>query len=61
LGWEVEPGAGSRGRQQNGEPEPPTVEDERFLDHHIEEVLGTLSRTARTRESGLDSDRHSLD
>jgi hypothetical protein len=37
------------------------VEDERLLDHHIEEILGTLGRAARTRESGLDSDRQSLD
>jgi hypothetical protein len=38
-----------------------TVEDERFLDHHLEEVLGTLSQAARTRESGLDADGDPLD
>jgi hypothetical protein len=61
LAWETEPGAGSRGRQQNGEPELPAVEEERFLDHHIEEILGTLSHAARTREGGLNGDRQSLD
>lgn len=61
MAWETEPSAGSRGRQQNGEPEPPAVEDQRFLDHHIEEILGTLSRAGRTRDSGLDADRQSLD
>jgi hypothetical protein len=57
----MEPGAGTRGRQHNGEPEPPAVEDERFLDHHIEEILGTLSHAVRTRESGLDADRQPPD
>jgi hypothetical protein len=37
------------------------VEDERFLDHHIEEILGALSHTARTRNGGLDGERQSLD
>jgi hypothetical protein len=53
LAWESEPGAGSRGRQNNGEPEPPAEEDDRFLDHHIEEMLGALSHAAATRESRL--------
>ena len=61
MAWETEPGAGSRGRQDNGAPESPAEEDERFLDHHIEEVLGTLSHAARTRESGLDAGRQPLD
>jgi hypothetical protein len=61
VAWEPEPGVGSSRRQHNAEPEPPPVEDERFLDHHIEEMLGTLSHAARTRESGLDADGQPLD
>ena len=61
MAWETEPGAGSRGRQNNAEPEPPAVEDERFLDHHIEEILGALSHAAPTRNGGLDGERQSLD
>jgi hypothetical protein len=61
LACETESGAGSRGRQQDGDLEPRTVEDERFLDHHIEEILGTLSHTARTRESDLDVRSESLE
>jgi hypothetical protein len=57
LAWEREPRAGSCGRQPNEEPEPPALEDERFLDHHIEEIL---SHAARTREGGLDGERQSL-
>jgi hypothetical protein len=56
----MESGLGGRGRRQNGEPEPPAVEDERFLDHHIEEILGTLGGAARRHESGLDGDMQSL-
>jgi hypothetical protein len=61
LAWETEPDARNRGREPNREPEPPAVEEERFLDHHIEEILDTLSHAARTRESGLDSDRQPLE
>jgi hypothetical protein len=50
LAWETEPGAGGRGRPSNGEPEPAAVEDDRFLDHHIEETLGAFSRAAAARE-----------
>ena len=57
MAWETEPDAASRGRQNDAEPEPPAVEDERFLDHHIEEILGTMSPAARARESDLDADR----
>jgi len=32
------------------------VEEARFLDHHIEEILGTISRRAQTGEGGLDLD-----
>ena len=51
MAWETEPGAGSRGRQDNAEPEPPAVEDERFLDHHIEEMLAAFD-TMHMRERG---------
>lgn len=61
MAWETEPGAGRPGRQHTGEPEPPAEEEERFLDHHIEQMLGTLSHAARTRESGLDAGRQPLD
>jgi hypothetical protein len=60
LAWETEPGAGRHARQDNEEPEPLDVEDERFLDHHIEEILGALSHAARTRE-GLDGEGQLLD
>jgi hypothetical protein len=33
------------------------VEDERLLDHHIEEILGMAGHAGRTRESGLDVER----
>jgi hypothetical protein len=56
LAWEMEAGAGTPGRRDGGEPEPPAVEDERFLDHHIEEILDALSHTVRTRRSGLVAD-----
>jgi len=54
-------GRGSSRPAAHWEPEPPAEEDERFLDHHIEEMLGTLSHAARTRESGLDAGRQPLD
>ena len=57
----MEPGAGSRGRQDDAEPEHLAVDDERFLDHHIEEILGALSHAARTREGDLDGERPSLE
>ena len=61
MAWETEPGPGSRGRHHNGEPEPPAAEDERLLDHHIEEILSTLSHAPRTRETGLNGDTQSVD
>ena len=61
MAWETEPDADSRALQSNEEPEPPAVEEERFLDHHIEEILGTLSHAARTRRSGGKGDSQSLD
>jgi len=36
-----EPGAGRRDRR-NGQPEEPAPDDDRLLDHHIEEVLGAF-------------------
>jgi hypothetical protein len=32
-----------------------------LLDHHIEEILSTLSHAARTRETGLNGDTQSVD
>ena len=61
MACETEPGTRSRGRQHNDEPEPPAVEDERFLDHHIEEILGTLRHATRARENGLDGDSQLVD
>ena len=54
MACETEPGAGSHWQQSNGEPEPAAVEDDRFLDHHIEETLGAFSRAAAARESRLE-------
>jgi len=36
-----EPGAGRRERR-NGQPEEPALDDDRLLDHHIEEILDTF-------------------
>ena len=61
MAWETEPGAGNPGRQRNGEPGHPAMEEDRFLDQHIEETLDTIDRAARTREGALDADGQSLD
>ena len=42
MAWEMEPGSGSRARQENGHSEHRTVEDDRLLDHHNEEVLAAM-------------------
>lgn len=48
----AEPGAGRRERR-NGQPEEPALDDDRLLDHHIEEVLDTLRAWVRE-----DADTH---
>jgi hypothetical protein len=50
--WKTDADSGSRGRQQNGQSESPIIEDERLLDHHIEEMLGAFRDAAGTREAG---------
>lgn len=37
-----EPTPRDRGRPENGQPVRPTTDDERLLDHHIEEVLSAF-------------------
>ena len=54
--WKTERGPGSRGTQ-NGQPEQPATEDDRVLDHHIEEVLGTFTDAARMRESAANAEK----
>jgi hypothetical protein len=51
LAWEKEPGSGDHGRHRNGQLKQSSAEDERLLDHHIEEILGTLIAAKATRES----------
>ena len=58
--WKTEPGPGSRARQ-NGQSEQPAVEDDRLLDHHIEEILGTFTAVARMRESAPNAEEHRRD
>jgi hypothetical protein len=53
LVWKAEPGPRSRA-SQNGQSEQPAVEDDRLLDHHIEEILGTFTAAARMRDSNPD-------
>ena len=60
LVWKTEPGPGSRARQ-NGQSEQPAVEDDRLLDHHIEEKLGTFTDAARTRESASNAEQERRD
>ena len=42
MTWELEPGSGSLARQQNGQPEQRTAEDDRLLDHHNEELIAAI-------------------
>ena len=60
LVWKTEPGPGSRARQ-NGRPEQPAVEDDRLLDHHIDEILGTFTAAARMRESAPNAEEQRRD
>ena len=49
-------GPGSIGPgKENGQPEQPAVEDDRLLDHHTEEVLGTFRDAGRGRETAPDA------
>ena len=50
-----EPGLRNRSQQANGRPDRPAMEDERLLDHHIEEVLGALQDAAGLPESGSET------
>lgn len=56
MAWTTGQAPRSGGRQQDGHPERPTIEDEAFLDHHIEETLLTMSDTVRLRASGVDGE-----
>jgi hypothetical protein len=60
LAWDTEPDPGSRRRQRNGQPEQSVAEDERLLDHHIEELLAAISDAAVRSEGGLDAGRSQL-
>ena len=55
-----EPGSG-RARQQNWQHDAPAVDDDRFGDHHIEEVLSTFRDAARLRESASGDEEQRLD
>jgi len=56
--WKTEPGPGSRATQ-NGPQR--AVEDDRLLDHHIEEILGTFTDAARMRESAPNAEQERRD
>jgi hypothetical protein len=58
--WKTEPGPDNRARH-NGQSEQPSVEDDRLLDHHIEEILGTLTAAARMRESTSNAEEQPVD
>lgn len=51
VAWTTESGGRRGGRQNDGHLDRTTVEDEALLDHHIEEVLGTVGDAVRLRES----------
>jgi hypothetical protein len=52
LAWRTEPVLRSGAQQHDGEPERQVVENDAFLDHHIEEMLGTFSDAVRMPGSG---------
>jgi hypothetical protein len=60
LVWKAEPGPGRRATQ-NGQPEEPATENDRLLDHHIEEILGTFTAAARMRESNPNAEEQPHD
>ena len=47
-----ESGAGSHGRERDRQRKQPDVDDDRLLDHHIEETLESFKDAARVREDG---------
>jgi hypothetical protein len=57
----TEPGSGSRDGQHNGRRGRTAAEEDRLLDHHIEELLGFFGDAVPTRESGQDPARQRLD
>jgi hypothetical protein len=61
LAWTTQPAARSGGRQQAGHPERPAMDDEALLDHHIEEMLRTMSDTARPRASDVDREEQAFE
>jgi len=54
------PAPGGRA-SQNGQSEQPAVADDWLLDHHIEEILGTFTAAARTRESAPNAEEERRD
>jgi hypothetical protein len=56
-----EPTPRDRGRQESGEPVGPAMEDERLLDHHIEEVLDAFSDAASLAEGSPEAERRRRD
>jgi len=58
--WEKEPDPDNRARQ-DGQFEQPAAEDDRLLDHHIEEVLGTFTAVARMGGSAPNAEEHRRD
>jgi len=56
-----EPGLRNRGQEQQGQPDRPVLEDERLVDHHIEEVLGALRDAAGPPETDPPAPAQRLD
>ena len=60
MTWTTDQALRSGGRQFDGHHKRPAEEDDAFLDHHIEEVLGTFSDAARGRTS-VDAEEQRLE
>ena len=53
MAQKSESGEGSRGQNQNGWRRQPAAENDRLLDHHIEETLAAFTDAAPGGERGL--------
>jgi hypothetical protein len=61
LAWTTRPVSRSGGQQPDGHPERPAMDDEAFLDHHIEETLRTMSDTVRLPASDVDGEEQAFE
>lgn len=61
MASKAERGSDGRRRLPPGQTERWAVEDDRLLDHHIEEILASLSDAARMHERDPDVGEHPVD